>query len=341
MNLKEFSAQLGLSPTTVSRALGGYPEVNERTRIRVAEAAKNLGYRPNQRARALATGQSYSIAHVLSRSNKNELVNPIFGDFISGATEASAAHGYDISLTVAEDGEEERVYRKFKTDGIVAGVVIQSPSTDDRRISLLKDIGLQFVVHGRASEIEVPYSWVDVNNFRALQRATNFLTDLGHRRIGLINGRINFDFAHRRLNGYLAGLASVGITADPKLQVSGDMTEANGYSAATEMLNLKEPATAFLASSVMSAIGVRRAVHDAGLTLGSDVSLIAYDDDLSYFANRESPPFFTALRSSVRNAGEEVVRMLLRKISTPLEEAESVLLEAELVVGTSTGPLRN
>ncbi|NNE79054.1 MAG: LacI family DNA-binding transcriptional regulator [Silicimonas sp.] len=340
MNLREFSQHLGLSPTTVSRALNGYPEVREATRQRVMEEARRLNYQPDSRARGLATGHGMTIGHVIPAHAQGELVNPIFGDFIAGATSAGAAKGYDISLTIADDDDEARIYRKIKSEGLVAGIVLQGPRMNDRRIGMLNDIGLEFVVHGRASEVAVPYSWVDVNNQRAFHQATRFLTDLGHERIGLINGRLEFDFAHRRRNGYLAALHEVGLPVEDDLQISGDMTEANGYAAAKSMLTIKQPPTAFLAASVMSAIGVRRALHDAGLILGRDVSLITYDDDLSYLSNRESPPFFTAIRSSVRLAGEKVVDVLLRRLGNPSRDHEDVLLEAELIVGTSTGPCR-
>ena len=77
MNLKELSAKLGLSQTTVSRALNGYPEVSEATRRRVAEAAAAYDYRPNTRAKSLATGKSHTIGHVIPVSTQHEMVNPI------------------------------------------------------------------------------------------------------------------------------------------------------------------------------------------------------------------------------------------------------------------------
>ncbi len=341
MNLKEFSNLLGLSPTTVSRALSGYPEVSEKTRLKVNEAARIHGYQPNLRARALALGRSYSIGHVLSSSNGSELVNPIFGDFISGAAEAGAARGYSINLTIAEQSSEESVFRKLKAQGSVAGIILQSPKVHDQRIELLKELGLKFVVHGRSSGVSIPYSWVDVNNHRAFEQATTFLAHMGHRRIGLINGRQDFDFAHRRLNGYLQALHAAGIEPHSDLQTSGDMTEANGYAAAKAMLGLECPATAFLAASVMSAIGARRAIHDSGMELPGDVSLIAYDDDLSYLSNRQSPPIFTAVRSSVREAGERAVTLLMSQIEGQKVRNDQLLLETELIVGMSTGPRKS
>jgi LacI family transcriptional regulator len=339
MNLKELSARLELSPTTVSRALGGYPEVSAETRERVAEAAIKFNYQPNKRARALATGRSFNIGHVLSSSNKDQLVNPIFGDFVAGVTETSGALGYSLSLTVTDSENEASVFRRLKSEGAVDGIVLQAPLMDDQRIALLREIGMPFVVHGRATHVTTPYAWVDVNNKRAFERATSFLLDLGHARIGFVNGVETMDFAYRRRAGFEAGLAAAGITPDPVYMWSGEMTEANGYDAVRQMLALPQPPTAFLMSSVISAIGARRAVQDAGMTLGREVSLIAHDDDLSYLSNRQTIPMFTAVRSSVREAGRQIARILVGQIGNPDGVPEQKLLEAELVVGTSTGPV--
>ena len=105
MNLKELSQTLGLSQTTVSRALNGYPEVSEATRQRVEAAARTHNYRPNTRAKSLATGQAMAIGHVIPLATRHEMVNPVFADFIAGAAGTYARHGYEMVLSVIEDGE--------------------------------------------------------------------------------------------------------------------------------------------------------------------------------------------------------------------------------------------
>ena len=108
--------------------------------------------------------------------------------------------------------------------------------------------------------------------------------------------------------------------------------------AAERMLALPNPPTAFLAASMISGMGVRRAIEGVGLVLGRDVSLIVFDDDLSYMKNGEKTPIFTAMRSSVREAGKLVAELLLDRIANPDQPPAEELLEAELVEGTSTGP---
>lgn len=338
MNLKELSQNLGLSQTTVSRALNGYPEVSARTRQRVQEAARTYNYRPSTRAKGLATGKALAIGHVIPVSSKHEIVNPIFGDFIAGAGETYAKEGYEMILTMVADADEAQVYEGLKARRAVDGVIVHGPHMNDARIPLLRKIGLPFAVHGRASGCKLPYAWLDVNNRSAFHRATDFLFDLGHRRIALINGLEEMDFAHRRRDGYSGSLLAHGVPVDPRIMRSGEMTEVFGYQSMRDMLEQPDAPTAVLCSSLISALGVRRAIEERGLVMGKDVSVVTHDDVLSYLQNGGDLPIFTATRSSVREAGRRLAEMLLATIADPKLPLPDQLLEAELVLGSSTGP---
>ena len=337
MNLKELAEALGLSQTTVSRALDGYPEVAEATRRRVLEAAERFNYRPNSRAKALATGRAMAIGHVIPKSKSSVMVNPIFAEFLAGASETYTGVGYDIVLSLVEDGDEERAYRDMAAKRMVDGVVVFMTMVNDPRIPLLKELGLPFVVHGRATGMTDAYSWVDVNNMRSFRRATEFLVDLGHSRIALVNGPESYAFAVRRRDGYLAGLQSRGLEPDPSIMLQEEMTEQYGFRAMTELLSRPDPPTAYLSASMITTLGMRRATDSAGLRLGRDISLITYDDDLSYFQNGQDELIFTAIRSSVREAGRSAARTVVGLIANA-EESEQLLLPADLILGQSTGP---
>ncbi len=338
MNLKELAQKLNLSPTTVSRALNGYPEVNAATRDRILAAAKRHNYRPNTRAIRLATGRAMAVGHVFPGATKNEIMNPVFADFIAGAGEVYAANGYDMLLSVVSDEAEAQTYRDLKSRGAVDGVIVHAVRTNDERIQSLLDLGLPFVSHGRATGVDLPYSWVDVNNRRAFLRATEFLLDLGHSRIALVNGLEGMGFALRRRSGYVDALSARGVDADPALMSSDAMTEHSGFTAASAMLDRPDPPTAFVAASMLSGMGVRRAIEARGLKMGRDVSVIIFDDELSYLRNGEDLPIFTATRSSVREAGRLAAQMLLDLIADPDTAPRNKLLEADLILGQSTGP---
>lgn len=340
MNLKTLAHELGLSPTTVSRALNGYPEVSEATRRRVREAAEAANYHPNTQAKRLATGRTMAIGHIIPISDRHEIVNPVFADFIAGAGEVYAQRGYDMVMTIVPDDSEARAYAELRSKGNVDGVLIHAPKVGDHRIEMLDALGLPYVLHGRVSGSDSAFSWVDVNNKRAFERATNFLLDLGHRRIALINGIKEMDFACRRRRGYEAALRARGLPVDPDLIVEGEMTEAQGHDAAREMLQWPDPPTAFLAASLLSAMGARRGIEEAGLVMGRDVSIVTHDDELGYLRNGTAEePIFTATRSSVREAGRRCAALLIEQIESGDRSPRHELMEAVLVLGQSTGPV--
>ncbi|MDA7430108.1 substrate-binding domain-containing protein [Primorskyibacter aestuariivivens] len=340
MNLKQLSEALGLSQTTVSRALNGYPEVSEKTREKVRKAALAANYQPSKRARSLATGRAMAIGHVIPVSTQQELVNPVFGDFIAGAGEIYSAEGYDMILSLVKDSDEADFYRDLKIKGNVDGIIVHGPRMADPRIALLKELGLPFVVHGRASDIDLPYDFIDVPNITAFDQATTHMIELGHRRIALINGVEDLDFACRRRKGYERALSRAGLRIDPALMHSSDMTEAYGYNAARDMLDTDNPPTGFAVASMITALGVRRAIEERGLKTGRDVSIVTFDDDLSYMRNgTQEAPIFTAVQSSVRDAGRHAARMLLDRVANPNAPAAETMMDCGLIIGETTGPV--
>lgn len=337
MNLRELARSLNLSQTTVSRALNGYPEVREATRARVLAAARAAEYRPDTRARRLATGRAMAIGHVIAPQGAREMVNPIFADFMGGAGEIYAQAGYDLLVSVAGPDGSEAAYRRMATSASVDAVLVQGPQVDDPRIALLQELGLPFVVHGRAGAAR-DYSFLDIANTQAFRQASEHLLERGHRRIALINGPESFDFARRRRAGYEAALRACGIDPEPALMRADVMTEGYGYRAAMDLLDGARPPSAFVVASVIPAMGVQRAVTERGMRLGREVSLVCHDDALSYLANDAGGPDFTATRSSIRAAGRRCAEILLARIEAPDAPPVQELWEAPLIPGHSTGP---
>jgi LacI family transcriptional regulator len=338
MNLKELSEKLGLSQTTVSRALNGYPEVSEETRRRVEEFARRMNYQPNSNARRLATGKSNTIGHVVPLS-EHDMLNPHFTDFVAGASKVYNRRGYDMLISVVNSGTEKEVYRNLARNRRVDGVIVHGPRVKDDRVRILTDLKLPFVIHGRTNDPEDGYCWVDVNNRRAFAKATEYLIEAGHRRIALINGLEFMTFAANRREGMEKALREHGIEPDAEIMFSSDMIEPNGYGAMTDFLSHRDPPTAVLCSSILTAMGAMRAMHERGFSVGRDLSLIAYDDCLSFLPSTGDHPSMTVMRSSIRLAGELCADMLIDQIEKK-PGRRNHLLEAEFVIGSSTGPVR-
>lgn len=336
MKLKEFARQIGLSPTTVSRALSGYPEVNEATRARVVEEARRLGYRPNINAVRLATGRAGAIGVVMTRAGEYQ-----FSEFMSGMADRLNREDIDILITPkAEDdgGDELKLYRRLAESRRVDAVVLHSPRPKDPRIALLHQLKLPFIVHGR-SATEVPHAWLDIDNEGAVRRSTEHLLDLGHRRIALLNGREGLTFSMHRLAGYKAALADRGVEFDPKLVTHGNFTDEIGFRYARSVLEQRPRPTAFVAGSMMTALGVYRAARFAGLRVGEDISVIAHDDVFPYLTAENMAPSLSTTRSSIRAAGSRIADLILQMLSG--REAVDVreLWPVELILRETTRPV--
>ena len=337
MRLKDLAEHLGLSQTTVSRALNGYPEVNEATRQRVAAAASALGYLPNASALRLATGRAGAIGMVLRGIDE---FGPHTSEFLGGLGSRMAREEVDLLVTTVSSYEEEiAAYKRLAASQKVDAIVLHSPTLRDERAELLFDLKLPFVLHGRTN-IDRPVAWLDIDNTGALERATGHLLDLGHERIALFNGIKGRTFSEHREIGYLAALSARGVRFDRKLMVNAAFTDEVAFRMAQAMLELKPRPTAFLAGSMMTALGIFRAIRQAGLELGKDVSMIAHDDVFPYLNADNMYPTMSTTRSSMRQAGIRIAELIDQVIAgKPVEEVRE-LWPVELVLRESSGPAR-
>lgn len=336
MNLKQLSAMLSLSQTTVSRALNGYPEVNEETRRRVMDAAKRHGYRPNPSARQLATGKAGMIGYVLPTGDAVD-IDPHFVEFLSGMGDYARGHGLDLVLSPSSVGDEEATYRRIAAGRQVDAVYVSSPRQADRRIALLHKIGLPYVVHGRSEGLDFDYPYIDIDNEGAFREAGRLLIQLGHRRIALINGKMDETFAILRERGLRQALTETGLSLPPARTRAQPMTDEAGYRAARSLLEAPDRPSAILCSSLIMSLGVFRAARDLGLRIPQDVSVISHDDVFPWLKPESFSVPLTVTRSSIRSAGSRVAERLAARIAGVEAGAAGELWPVDLVVRASIG----
>lgn len=338
MKLKELSELLGLSQTTISRALNGYPEVNEETRQRVLRVAQDTGYRPNRAAQRLATGKAGSIGLIMPTA-PDQSSDMHFAEFQSGLAEAAIAQDFHFVIMPTHRQDEEQAIRWLVASGSVDGYYLAYLREADPRIPLAQSLRLPFIVHGRSFGIEEDYPCLDVDNEHAFYSAARLLLQLGHKRIALLNGPRELDFAIRRKIGTENALQEAGLTLDERHVRHSFMDDEQGYRGMREILAGPERPTAVLCASTVLALGAVRAMNELGLKLGHDMSLIAHDDELPLLKPENFSTPLTTTRSSLRAAGKRVGERLIAMIkgtepAPPLRE----LWRAELVVRASTGP---
>jgi LacI family transcriptional regulator len=262
---------------------------------------------------------------------------PHTSEFLSGIGERLAQDEIDILVTPLDVDDEIPVYRRLAASKRVDAVVISAPTPDDPRIKILTELGIPFVLHGR-TEVPIPHAWLDIDNEGAFRRATSHLLDLGHKRIAMLNGPADQTFAKHREKGFRDALAARGLVPDPRLLSAGRFTDEIGFRYAQSVLEMQPRPTAIMAGSMMTALGVFRAIRAAGLELGRDVSMIAHDDVFPYLNADNMVPSMSTTRSSIRAAGARVAELTLQMLAGKPVDAIHELWPVELVLRESTGP---
>lgn len=336
VNLKQLSEIVGLSQTTISRALNGYPEVSEKTRLKIMEAARNHGYRPNRTAQNLALGKAGIVGFVMN-TNSASPVDPHFMQYLGGIGETALERGFDLQICPSTDESELTTYQRLKDSGQVDAVIVSSPYIDEPRIAALIKMGLPFIVHGR-SETEIEhYDFLDIDNEDAFYKAGKHLIELGHKKIALINGPLALTFAHHRQLGLERALSEHGLSLSAHHQYNGEMSERLGYSATKHMLESKDAPTAIICASMLLALGTVRAASDLKRQIGSDISVIAHDDDFPYLSPENFRTPITTTHSPIRDAGKRIMEKLADKLEHKETAPQNEIWPVELVIRASTG----
>ncbi len=331
MSLARIARALGISVTTVSRALAGYDDVAPATRALVIAEADRIAYRPNEAARRLRRGRAEAIGVVLP-SGPGQFDDPFFLRMLSAIGPALEAEKLDLLVTTARPGADAlRAYRHLVENRKVDGIILARTRRQDERISYLLDRDFPFVAHGRSLESR-PFAYVDIDGEAACRAATERLLSFGHTRIALINALPLYMFAHHRKAGWLAALGTPG----PLREV--EPTEENGFRAMQDLLATEHPherPTAVLCATDRIAVGAMHALAHAGLRAGRDVALIGYDD--LPLATYTDPPL-TTIAQPIERAARRMVEMLLARIGGAPAEGMQEIWPARLIARQSDGP---
>lgn len=333
--IKDLAKALALSPATVSRALNGFPEVSEKTRRRVQQAALELGYQPHLLARKLVGGRSGIVALVVPDASAMGDDTSFFG-VLAALSAALAARDMDLMVHVNAGGDVVEPYRRLLAKGVVDGFIVNGPRQHDPRIAFLRDAGVPFVVHGRSGATD-DFAYFDIDNHAVSAEAVTLLWQLGHRVLALINGPADLAYARDRHAGFVETLQSLGVPARQGLVFSGDETEAHGYLSALAALRMQGDGapSAFLCATTSIAAGVLRALSDMGLRVPQDVSVIAHDDHLPRYRAAEMTPPLTVTDAPLTAACQPLVELLVAELEGEPGEVRQIRQRAELVMRKS------
>lgn len=323
--MAQVAAHAGVSHQTVSRVLNGSPLVKEDTRVKVLAAIEQMGYRRNNAARMLATNRSGRIGMISAHL-------ALHGPSMIAVAVQEAGHdaGYDVSLVGVSDFSPETLRGAVDRllDEAVEALVVAVAHRAATESTLSLDLPVPVVLAQGVSAGQPLAAGIDQHIGAAL--ATDHLLDLGHRHVAHVTGPPDWVEAGQRRDGWRAAHERRGLLPGPELV--GDWSAASGYEAGLRIA--EDPSvTAVFAGNDTMALGVLRALHEHGVAVPDQVSVVGFDDvpEASYFW-----PGLTTVNQQFSALGRGAVELALRALGGE-EDPASELIAPSLVTRSSTG----
>lgn len=328
--MADVARRAGVSLKTVSRVVNGEPNVRPAVRDRVLAAARELGYRPNAAARALAARRSRVIGAVTPGAAHFGPTSQLFG-----LERAAWEAGYSVVVSSTFEATPDELVRAVRelvdhgVDGLVlAAPVHMAPVETDGLLQQIPVVALDRLPGDLALPTVIP------DQRAGSADATRHLLDLGHETVWHVSGPMSWNPGRERAEGWSDALETAGAPVPEPLE--GDWTPGQGYALGRKLV-ARGDVTAVFAANDQMALGIMRAFYEAGRRIPEDVSIVGFDDV------PEAEHLFiplTTVRQDFEAAGRRAVAELLTRLGTdggPVPEHD-VVIPVELVVRASSGP---
>jgi LacI family transcriptional regulator len=327
VTIVDVATQAHVSYATVSRVINNDVHVKQETRDRVLQTMQRLGYVANRQARSLAGGKTNSVGVLVP-----DLGTGYIGEIIRGIDAELGLKDLDLILyTTHRTASKEASYVANLARGMVDGLLLVLPRRPADFIGTLTQRNFPFVLidhHGIGPDCPA----VGAANWQGGFTATEYLINLGHRRIGIITGWMDLGCALDRIDGYRSALRVNHIPEESELIYEGTFFQPDGFQGACTLLDLPDPPTAIFASNDVMAMGVIDAVRTRGLRVPQDISVIGFDDIPQASMIH---PALTTISQPLEKMGKVATQMLLELLSHPQKKMGRIELPTELIMRES------
>lgn len=329
VTIKDVAALAGVSPSTVSRTCKNNPSISEETKERVRKAMAELGYEPNFQASNLASQNSRTIGIILPASAKEVYENSFYLEAIQGISHYCNGRQYMTTIVTGQDEAEIlNAVRSMSRSGKVDGFIILYSKKDDPVIDYLFNEGLLYILIGKATQYTNQTIYIDNDNLLAGREATEYLYQLGHRRIAYLGSDSSLMFSADRKAGYQLTLASHQLPVRPEYCVEVKNVSENNEEAIRGLLMQKDRPTAILVSDDILAVSLERVCLENHLAIPEDLSIISFNNSL--FARLTSPQL-TSIDIGAGQLGSEAASQIINHIENPNLLATKIIVPHHLI----------
>ena len=329
VTIKDVAALAGVSPSTVSRTCKNNPSISEETKERVRKAMAELGYEPNFQASNLASQNSRTIGIILPASAKEVYENSFYLEAIQGISHYCNGRQYMTPIVTGQDEAEIlNAVRSMSRSGKVDGFIILYSKKEDPVIDYLFNEGLLYILIGKATQYTNQTIYIDNDNLLAGREATEYLYQLGHRRIAYLGSDSSLMFSADRKAGYQLALASHQLPVRPEYCVEVKNVSENNEEAIRGLLMQKDRPTAILVSDDILAVSLERVCLENHLAIPEDLSIISFNNSL--FARLTSPQL-TSIDIGAGQLGSEAASQIINHIENPNLLATKIIVPHHLI----------
>lgn len=330
-SIQDIADAADVSIATVSRVLNKSGKVRQETASRVLEAAEQLNYRPNRVARRMRVKSSDSLVIGLIIT---DVGNPFFSELSRGVEDVAYQHKHAIMIcNTDEDPEKEKFYIDSMLSEKVSGLIIAPSKGNTAYLKKLKKNGYPIVCVDRYPD-SLNIDTVTIDNRKGAYLAVKRLTDLGHKRIGIINGIKGVSTTEGRFAGYKKALKEAGIPLPEELITYENYKESGGRNAMREFLSLDESPTAVFSTNNLMTLGCYEEMYEQGVNIPDDIAIIGFDD--MPWSVALNPPL-TAVKQPGYELGLNATELLFKKLKNSNRNTVNLVLTPELIVRKSCG----
>ncbi|MET9220877.1 LacI family DNA-binding transcriptional regulator [Streptomyces sp. NPDC008079] len=328
--IKDVARRAGVSPSAVTIAVHNKPGVSSSTKERILQAARDLGWSPNQAAQSLSGRALHTVGLAIARPARMLGLEPFYMEFISGIESVLGRHSCSLLLRLVEADDEIEVHREWWQGNRVNGSILVDLRVDDPRIPALSAIGLPAVAVGHPS-LAGPFTSVWTDDAAATVEAVRYLAALGHRRVARVSGPAELGHSAIRTRAFTETAAELGLSART---VVADFSADQGSRACRTLLLSAERPTAIVFDNDIMAVTALGVAAEFGLSVPQDLSLLAWDDSQLCQLTR---PMLSAMRHDIFSFGADVTETLF-DVMTHQKPASHAAQIPGLVPRGSTAP---
>ncbi|WP_201985952.1 LacI family DNA-binding transcriptional regulator [Hymenobacter rubidus] len=332
VSMADLARELGVSMTTISRALSNHHSIGAATKLAVHKLAKKRNYQPNHLAAALRKGHSKLIGVVIPY-----IEGRFFASVVHGIESAASRAGFSVIICQSnEDVVQERKNLDTLLGAQVAGILLSVSRTthDFKHFEKVRNHGVPLVFFDRMLEGE-SLNAVVLNDREGARQATQHLLEQGCRRVAHLAGPQHLNIYKNRLQGYLDALASHGLTPDQHLIRECNMTQEGGQECMAQLLALPGPPDAVFSAGDSAILGALQLLKSRGLRVPQDVALVGFSNEA---LTQVTEPMLTSVDQRCEEMGQSAFRLFMDLVEagdTPPVQRQ-VVLQPELFVRASS-----